>query len=316
MALVSVIIPAYNSERTIAATVESVLRQTLTDFEIIVVDDGSTDRTLQQLEVITDSRLTVFSQENSGVSASRNRGIAKASGQYIAFLDADDLWLPEKLADQVQALAADPAAAVAYSWVDYVDESDQFLRSGMHSKISGDVYERIVLGSFLESGSNPLIRKTAIEQTGGFDETLLTAEDWEMWVRLAAHYRFAVVPQVQVLYRVSSRSKSFKLENHRLAGLAVIDKVFAQTPDSFQSLKHKALANFYKYLTFKVLSVPEKELLGRKEALFAARCLYSSVAYNPAMLKQTRVLLSALLKIGKLSLIANRPSQKIAKISN
>ncbi|MBE9076974.1 glycosyltransferase [Romeria aff. gracilis LEGE 07310] len=310
MALISVIIPAYNSERTIAETVESVIQQTLTDFEIIVIDDGSTDRTLERLDAIEDCRLTVVSQKNSGVSASRNLGIAKASGQYIAFLDADDLWLPDKLAAQVQALAADPAVAVAYSWVDYIDESGQFLRSGMHSTIAGDVYERIVLGSFLESGSNPLIRKTAIDHTGGFDETLRTAEDWEMWVRLAAQYRFAVVPQVQVLYRVSSRSKSFRLENHRSAGLAVIDRVFAQTPDSFQRLKPKALASFYKYLTFKVLSAPEKDRLGRKEAMFAAGCLFRSVAYNPAMLKQTRVLLSALFKIAKLSLISNRPSEK------
>lgn len=206
MPLISVVIPAYNSGQTICSTIRSVLSQTFTDFEIIVIDDGSKDSTLAQLSTISDPRLKVFSQENCGVSHSRNRGVDYATGDFIAFLDADDLWMPDKLKDQLEVLQASPTAAVAYSWVDYMDETDTFLRAGQHSIYTGSVYERLLLGNFLECGSTPLVRKQAFQDAGGFKTTLLTNEDWELWVRLAANYDFVVVPQVQVLYRISARS--------------------------------------------------------------------------------------------------------------
>ncbi|MEO1403422.1 MAG: glycosyltransferase family A protein, partial [Cyanobacteria bacterium J06635_1] len=108
MPSISVVIPAYNSERTIGDTVQSVLAQTFTDFEIIVINDGSQDGTLACLGAIADSRLHVFSYDNAGVAISRNRGIEKAKGEYVAFLDADDLWVPEKLTEQYQALQESP----------------------------------------------------------------------------------------------------------------------------------------------------------------------------------------------------------------
>ncbi len=95
MAIISVVIPAYNSEKTIRATIESVLQQSFKDFELIVIDDGSQDSTYQVVSSFSDSRVRVFSYPNAGVSASRNRGITKANGEFIAFLDADDLWTPD-----------------------------------------------------------------------------------------------------------------------------------------------------------------------------------------------------------------------------
>ena len=116
MPTISVIIPIYNAEATILETIESIQQQTFFDWEIVAIDDGSTDGTLELLYSIKDERIKIFSYENSGVAVARNRGIANASGEYIAFLDADDLWTPTKLKSQLAALQNNPKAGVAYSW--------------------------------------------------------------------------------------------------------------------------------------------------------------------------------------------------------
>ncbi|MCF3623160.1 glycosyltransferase family 2 protein, partial [Planktothrix agardhii] len=118
MPKISVIIPVYNGEKTIQKTIESVLQQTWQDFELIVINDGSQDATLEILSSIQDPRLRILSYSNAGLASSRNRGITEATGEYISFLDADDLWTPDKLEAQFQALEEHPEAAVAYSWTD------------------------------------------------------------------------------------------------------------------------------------------------------------------------------------------------------
>ena len=130
---ISVVIPCYNAEQTIQETISSVLAQTFTDFEILVINDGSTDGTVSVLKQIVDDRLKVFSVENSGPQRSRNRGIEKARGEYIALIDADDLWTSDKLASQLQALQNTPEAAVAYSWTDFIDENSNFLKLSRHN---------------------------------------------------------------------------------------------------------------------------------------------------------------------------------------
>src|SRR5574338_867068 len=123
MPTISVILPVYNGEKTIQETIESVLQQTFEDFELIIINDGSQDATLHQVSTLSDARIKVFSYPNAGVSASRNRGIAQAEGEYIAFIDADDLWTPDKLGAQFKTLQTNPQVAVAYSWTNWIDES-------------------------------------------------------------------------------------------------------------------------------------------------------------------------------------------------
>ena len=120
--LVSVIVPVYNGETTLPDTVESVLRQTFQNFELIIIDDGSTDGTLRWLRSVRDSRLRVFSYPNGGLSVARNRGIERSRGEFISFIDSDDLWTPDKLELQLQALRQQPQAALAYSWTAFVDQ--------------------------------------------------------------------------------------------------------------------------------------------------------------------------------------------------
>ena len=293
MPLISVIIPVFNGEKTIRDTVESVLKQTFTDFEIIAINDGSQDSTLAILNQIKDERLRVVSYSNAGVSISRNRGLALAKGEFISFLDADDLWTPDKLEAQLRALQAHPQAAVAYSWSDWVNESGQFLRAGGHITVNGKAYETLLVRDFVESGSNPLIRKQALDEVGEFDSSVTPAEDWDMWLRLAARYEFVTVPSPQILYRISPNSASFNVWKMEVGSLRVIERAFTDAPESLQSLKKEVLASRYKYLTFKALEGHPKPQKG----LAAIKFLWQVLRYQPSSLPQGRMMLIVLFKI-------------------
>jgi glycosyltransferase involved in cell wall biosynthesis len=294
MPRISVIIPVYNGEKTIRATIETVLKQTFSDFELIVIDDGSQDATLEIISEFRDTRIKVLSGSNRGVSVARNRGIAQASGDFIAFLDADDLWTPNKLEAQFNALQTNPQAAVAYSWTDYIDESGQFLYPGSHITLNGNVYSQLLVKNFLENGSNPLIRTHVLKTVGAFDESLSPSEDWDMWLRLAANYDFVAVPSPQILYRISSNSASSNISKQAIQGLKVINKYFNQAPHSLKFLKKLSLANFYQYLIFKTLDEP----LTRQKSLLAARFLGHTIINNPLILRQrTRLMVIVLLKV-------------------
>lgn len=251
MPVISVIIPAYNGEHTILETIQSVQNQTFSDFEIIVIDDGSTDRTLELLYSIKDDRLKVFPYSNGGVATSRNRGIAQASGEFLTFLDQDDLWAPDKLALQLEALLQHPEAGVAYSWTYFMEDRDgqRLLHKGESLFFEGDVYPEILVHNFIASGSNVLVRKSAIDEIGGFDCGCPDAADWDYWLRLAAKWPFVVVPQFQIYYRRSSNSMSSKTERVKQACFLVLNKAYQAAPAELQHLKQKSLAWVYRYFT-------------------------------------------------------------------
>jgi len=309
MPIVSVIIPVYNGEKTIGETIESVLKQTFTDFEVLVIDDGSQDSTLEVINKIQDSRLKVFPYPNTGVSASRNRGLAHAIGELISFLDADDLWTPDKLEAQVKALQDNPNAAVAYSWTDWIDRCGQFLRSGGHITVNGNAYETLLLRDFVESGSNALIRREALAEVGNFDESLAHGEDWDLWLRLAARYEFVTVPAPQILYRISSSSASTDVWKMEAGSLQIIERAFAQAPESLQSLKREVLGNRYKYLTFKAL----EGTLERKKGIAATRFLGHWVRNQPSMLLRSRIMAIVLIKIAIATLLPTQLAQALLK---
>jgi len=282
MPLISVVIPVYNGERTIRETIASVLKQTFTDFELLVIDDGSTDTTPAIASSFTDPRLTVLSYPNAGLAASRNRGIAKASGKYISFIDADDLWTPDKLELQLRALESNPEAAVAYSLVDVIDDSSQWIRPGGHLKVSDNAYSHLLLTNFIENGSNALILKSAFERVGNFDESLKAAEDWDLYIRLAKHYPFVVVPSPQILYRESSTSMSSKIIQQKSQSLQVIEKAFSDAPESLQYLKKDSINNINKYLIFKALEISS----GRRRGAIALKLLAETILNRPEIMRQ------------------------------
>ncbi|NJO30494.1 MAG: glycosyltransferase [Richelia sp. SL_2_1] len=308
--VISVIIPAYNAAKTIQETVMSVLNQTFSNLELIVINDGSQDSTLEVLSSIKDSRLQVFFYENAGISMARNRGIERASGEFISFLDADDIWTPDKLEAQLTALEKNPQAGVAYSWVDYIDEYGNFFHPGNHITINGSAYEKMLVQNILENGSNPLIRREALTEVGGFDSSLTLAEDWDMWLRLSERYDFVTVPSVQILYRISSRSASTNIVKMENSCLKLIEKSFKNAPASLQYLKKNTLSTLYHYLTFKSLESP----LSRKNGIIAMGYFWNVIKNDSSTIWQWQTMSKALFKISTVLILSPEQYKKLKTI--
>lgn len=254
MSTISVVVPAYNSQSTIIETINSVLEQTFTDFELIVINDGSTDRTLELLSEVKDARLKVYSYPNGGLPAARNQGIVRARGEFISFIDADDLWTSDKLELQLQALQKNPQAGVAYSWTICMGNNGNSFHPGVSESFQGNVYPNLLVGNFIASGSNVLIRKEAIESVGNFDESLKSCEDWDYWLRLAPKWEFVVVPKPQIIYRLSSGAMSSKLDVMEKYQTLVLERAFASAPLELQYLKNRGFAYIYLFMTRLYLS--------------------------------------------------------------
>ncbi|MEH2324480.1 MAG: glycosyltransferase [Nostoc sp.] len=298
---ISVIIPAYNSENTISHTIKSVLNQTFFNLELIIINDGSQDSTIEVIAEIKDSRIKVFSYPHAGGNVSRNRGLNLAVGEFVSFLDADDLWTPDKLQSQLKALQENVSAKVAYSWTDYIDENGKFILSGKRVNLNGNVDENLLLNNFLENGSNPLICRKSLIKLGGFDESLSAAQDWDMWLRLASKFDFICVPSVQILYRISANSVSSNLVRQEKSCLQVLKRAYKEKHAlrhafARSTLKHNwniSLANLYKYLTCKALQKP----FNKKKGLAAAIFLWKYFFYDPSRLQNINFTLKLSLKI-------------------
>ena len=158
--------------------------------------------------------------------------------------------------------------------------------------MNGDAYAHLLLADILENGSNPLIRRQALIEIGGFDESLSAGQDWDLYLRLAVNHQFITVPKTQILYRVSANSLSANNERLETASLQVISKAFERSPQSLQYLKRYSVSNLYKYLSFRVLEAPPE----RKRGLTATRLVWQAVKNDPVLL-QKRVMLKILFKI-------------------
>lgn len=302
---VSVIVPAYNAETTIRETIDSVLHQTYDDFELLVIDDGSTDGTEEIVAGIGDVRVRCVSFANAGPSAARNRGLGYVSGEFVAFLDADDLWLPEKLASQVDALARNPEAALVFSWHDVIDNDGTFLKAGPHVDPESTAYENLIVWNFVDNGSTPMIRAEAFSQVGNFDETLRYGEDWDMWLRLAYHYRIICIPEVQVLYRVRPGSASSNIGPMVVGTLEVLRRALDRLPPTRERglLERTSKANLYQSLAMRLVETSK----GRRTGLEATRYWWNYVTTTPYLLSQ----LSRIAFIGSaiLAILILPPSQ-------
>jgi glycosyltransferase involved in cell wall biosynthesis len=207
---VSVIIPTYNRGWVIKEAIDSVLAQDYKDFELIVVDDGSTDNTSDVLDSYGNV-IKVFSQKNKGVSAARNRGIAEASGKFIAFLDSDDLWLPQKLSVQIEFFNQTPDALICQT-------EEVWIRNGLrvnprkrHKKSSGMIFKPS-LELCLVSPSAVMIQRSLFDRVGKFDETLPACEDYDLWLRTSCRFPVHLIDAPLIIKRgghgdqLSSRS--------------------------------------------------------------------------------------------------------------
>jgi glycosyltransferase involved in cell wall biosynthesis len=202
---VTVIIPTFNRAAIVGRAIRSVLAQTFEDWELIVVDDGSTDGTEQAVKSFSDDRIKYVRHErNRGGAAARNTGIRCARGEYVAFLDSDDEWPPEKLEKELEVFRkSDPSVGFVYTGAITLDESGKVLKKHVPTR-SGWVYEPLLARNRIGSCSRVLIKKQAVEQVAGFDETLVSHQDWDLWLRLAKISRIAPVPNCWVKRHLGS----------------------------------------------------------------------------------------------------------------
>lgn len=196
---VSVIIPTYNRWPLVGAAIESVLAQSYGEFEIVVVDDGSTDDTAQQLGRF-GSRLRNLKQPHRGVSAARNLAVRHARGSYLAFLDSDDLWLPEKLTVQTAFMEQNPKVQICQTEEIWIRNGVRVNPKAKHRKPSGDIFISS-LELCLVSPSAAMLTRELFERVGGFDENLPVCEDYDLWLRIAVNHAVPLIDDALVLKR-------------------------------------------------------------------------------------------------------------------
>lgn len=196
---VSVIIPTYNRGWTLKEAVESVLAQDFQDFELIIVDDGSTDNTQDVLDAYR-SKIILLKQKNRGASAARNMGIASASGRYIAFLDSDDLWMPKKLSAQIDFFKENRDALICQTGEIWIRNGVRVNPKKKHRKVSGMIFDQS-LSLCLVSPSAVMLERSLFDKTGVFDESLPICEDYDLWLRVSCRYPVYVIDLPLVIKR-------------------------------------------------------------------------------------------------------------------
>lgn len=260
---VSVVIPTFNRCELVQLAIDSVLSQTFQDLEIIVVDDGSTDGTDQALQKYGSQIKYVF-QDNAGESVAREQGVALSSGEYIAFLDSDDIWLPEKLARQIDVLITHPRVGFVYCWAYMIDSRGSHLpRPPLGYGLNPSV---MTLGQLLENnyivapGSSLVIRREVYDAAHGYDQMIQFAEDWDLCLRLAVRHEFACVAIPLVEVRLHTRGwlqKRDNLERMLDDHLRIIDNFIQYLPAPTDELMRSATnskANRYARVAFEHLA--------------------------------------------------------------
>ena len=195
--LISVIIPTYNRQGFLLQAVESVFKQTFSDYELIVIDDGSTDGTGEGLKPY-ENRLQYIYRENRGVSAARNTGLQAARGDWIAFLDSDDYWLPAKLETQVRFFAENPRALICQTEEIWIRHGRRVNPHKKHRKFSGDIFSPSLIRCIV-SPSAVMIRREFLNQTGPFDESLPACEDYDLWLRISCRFPVFLIEEPLVV---------------------------------------------------------------------------------------------------------------------
>lgn len=246
----SVVIPVYNVANYIEKCIQSVLAQTFKSFEIICVDDGSPDNSVELIQQFKDERIRIVRQSNRGLSGARNTGINQSRGMFVALLDADDLWLPTKLEAHFKHLQSDQKIGISYSASDFIDEAGHSLGIGQHPKLDNISAKDIFCRNPVGNGSAAVIRKSLLNRIARtkrydyeegqrfeyFDESMRQSEDVEFWLRVAlsTDYKFAGIKEALTLYRVNMSGLSANLDKQYDAWLysvqqqAKIDKTFVK----------------------------------------------------------------------------------------
>lgn len=230
MCLVSVIIPTYNSEKYISCAVDSVLAQNYKELEIIVIDDGSTDKTQTIIKKYSNNVRYIY-QKNSGLSNARNKGIKSSKGEFIAILDSDDEWLPKKIELQMEVMRKSASIGIVSCGGYLIDSNGRIEGLVERKNYSSNrlLINDLLLKNVVSGGSFALIRKKCFDKVGMFDENLSSAEDWDMWLRIAKYFdiRFVEKPLARIRVRQESMSAPRNVDTMLINELKVIDKFYS-----------------------------------------------------------------------------------------
>lgn len=266
---VSVIIPVHKVERYIAATIYSVLEQTYPDFELLIIDDESPDKSVKIAQKIADPRIKIIHQKNRGLAGARNTGIRHAKGEYIAFLDGDDLWLPEKLAKHVEHLDNSPAVGVSFSCSAFIDDRGNPLGIYQMPRLKEIAPHHVLCRNPIGNGSAPVIRREVLEaikfqdnlygssENFYFDEYFRQSEDIECWLRIAIQSPWQIegIPEALTLYRVNVDGLSANWQKQLEAWEKVIDKTRSYAPKLLARWESPARAYQLRYLARRAVSL-------------------------------------------------------------
>lgn len=271
---VSVVIPTYNSVKFVTEAIDSVLAQTFTDFEILVIDDGSKDETREVLAEKYGKLIRYLYKENGGVSTARNFGIENAKGKYIAFLDADDIWLPEKLEKQMRAFAENPKFKAGYTSLRKVTDDLKPIGIIENERTDSLIEDLLLKGNIVGSPSSVIYLRELFKISGGFDKTLSQCADWEMWIRLAIQTDFIFIKEPLVNYRIHASNMSKNASLLEKDSLLLMEKGFAlpELPESLKKKRKKGFAKNYMVLAGTYFHVGQyKDFL---------RCLWKSAIWD------------------------------------
>jgi glycosyltransferase involved in cell wall biosynthesis len=277
--VVSVLIPNYNQTHYVVEAIESVLRQSYCDYEIIVIDDGSTDNCAEALAPYS-GRIRYVRQENRGLAGARNTGLRVAQGVLIGLLDADDRWAPDFLSTMVNLADSHPDAAVCYCAARSIDPNGDPLSQifGVRPATPDPLYEILLRANFIIP-STVLLRKEPVLDAGCFDETLRSCEDWDLWLRLLPKHSFIGCGEPLVEYRVHSASLTQDPAGMRQALRSVVEKHFGPEeghPAAWTREKRRAFGGMYRYFLLSAMRKPA-------DSTEPSRCLRRCLELDPAL---------------------------------
>lgn len=294
MTRVSVIIPVYGVERYIAATVQSVLQQSFSNFELLIVNDGSPDRSVEICQQFNDSRIQILHQANRGPAAARNLGISQAKGEYVAFLDGDDLWLPEKLEQHVNHLDSAPEVGVSFCRSRFIDENDNPLGIYQITQLDGITPLDLLCRTPIGNGSVPVIRRCVLEEIQYASQTphgeevcffnpdlqIHPSEDVECWLRIATQtsWRIQGIPDALTLYRVNSHGFSAKLWKKLQSWERMLDTAHTYAAEQIEPCLAPAMAYQLRYLARRAVTL--------KDAKTAVRLIHRSIGTYVQILRE------------------------------